>query len=122
MPLFVNEAMVDGLANGVIFLKDNIVGFISALAGGSFTIVTILQFRTRKRQLKNIRLLHIWTFLILVYAMVSPNLLGLDYIKEIHKLYAIGLIVPLFIWLFLWLASRSIRNDEALVQSTNRLR
>lgn len=122
MPLFVNEMQIEGFKEGVTFLKDDIVGFIAALAGGTYTIITIFQFRKMKQQLKVIRLLYMWAFLILIYAIISPELLGVDHIKDMPKLFGIGQITPLFISLFLWLASRGIRKDKALLESMDRLR
>ncbi|MBN1199109.1 MAG: DUF4293 domain-containing protein [Bacteroidales bacterium] len=85
------------------------------------TLVTIFLYKNRMTQLRLVAftiLLNI-TFVVLVFLIYANKITKLT---QIEPSYQVGIFFPLITLVFLILANRSIRKDEALVKSTDRLR
>ncbi|MBK9330082.1 MAG: DUF4293 domain-containing protein [Sphingobacteriales bacterium] len=91
---------------------------ISAIVVAATSLISIFLFKNRRTQMK----------LVLVNIMLSVALIGLfvfgvtQHIGLRNYTFGIGAILPLFILLFNMLAYGSIKSDENLVKSMDRLR
>lgn len=93
------------------------------IAGASviLTLISVFLYKNRLTQLKLVAftiLLNI-SFVVLVFIIYSNKITGLT---QIEPSYQIGIFFPLITLVFLILANRFIRKDEALVKSADRLR
>lgn len=107
--------------SGVEWMQANDYQFIYALfiASGVLALVNIFFFKNRKRQML-FNVINIFMNLVLVGLLVYNllNLPGDGFASE----KGIGLILPLFSIVLLWLANRSIIKDDKLVKSVDRIR
>ncbi len=102
--------------------SDNLVlasVFVLFMASSLLTLITIFQFKKRQLQFVLGRLTILINFIlvgILVY--FAQNLSGEIQVSE----KGIGLLIPIFTIVFVALANKSIKKDEELVKSVDRLR
>ncbi len=91
---------------------------ISAIVVAAVSLISIFLFKNRKAQMK----------VVLVNIILSVVVIGLfvfgvtQHIGLRNYVFGIGAILPLFILLFNMLAYGSIKSDENLVKSMDRLR
>lgn len=91
---------------------------ISAIVVAAVSLISIFLFKNRKTQMK----------VVLVNIILSVAVIGLfvfgvtQHIGLRNYVFGIGAILPLFILLFNMLAYGSIKSDENLVKSMDRLR
>ena len=107
---------LDSLSSGNLLLASIFVLFIASTI---LTLVTIFQFKKRQLQFVLGRLAILINFIlvgILVY--FTQNLSGEMQVSET----GIGLLIPIFTIVFVALANKSIKKDEELVKSVDRLR
>lgn len=99
-------------------IKQIIPLMIATIIIAAVAFASIFLFNNRKNQMK----------VVLVNIVLSVVLIGLflfgltQHIGIQHYLFKIGAILPVFILLFNMLAYGSIKSDEALVRSMDRLR
>lgn len=108
------------LSDGVINLEDNNIAMICTFAAIAMFIAAIFLYRNRSLQMKVVAVSMILTmvvFLIAVWLLMTyMKLAGNDLLP------GPGLVSPVLAIIFGWLSNRSIRKDEALVKSMDRLR
>ena len=85
------------------------------------TIVTILGYKNRKKQMRMVRLNLLLNMLLLVAVFVFYPYLMLNNV-EVDTEYETGAFIPIINLLFLFLANRYILKDDKLVRSVDRLR
>ena len=86
-------------------------------------IYVIFQYKDRKKQLKFLRLSYLLLAALLVgiYFLIGQNAKAAGIMDfELH--YGVSYFLPIVAIIFVFLASRSIRKDEELVSSLDRLR
>lgn len=90
---------------------------------GALLFSTILQYRNRKVQMMIVRLCYVLNLLALVgiWYFVDQNYWSLE-LTEPDLGYRLGFYLPFVAFAFSWLANRSIRRDEELVRSLDRIR
>jgi len=94
---------------------------IIAIASIIFTGTAILLYKKRRSQLILINI----SFLLNVILVALVYLYYIGYIENLSKVvpsYQFGIFLPIISLVLLVLANRSIRKDEALVKSADRLR
>jgi len=100
--------------------SSNILYLVMNSVAGILTLITILQYKNRLLQVRlsnlNMFVTCIFTGTIFYFADHSNDAL----VSTVR--YDFGTYVPLVQLLFLFLAMRAIRKDEALVRSADRLR
>ena len=102
-----------------IFAKDNILVFVTFLASGLMSFVSIFMFKNRQSQFVLGRLNIILNlFLLGFFVYRSLNLSGETIVSE----KGIGMLLPILSIVFLVLANKAIKKDEDLVKSVDRLR
>jgi hypothetical protein len=86
-------------------------------------LVAIFSYRKRKQQMKLVRFSYLTLALSVaaVWFFVDRNYWILA-LSEPDLTYRAGFFMPFCSFAFAWLANRSIRNDEALVRSLDRIR
>lgn len=84
-------------------------------------IITIFQFKNRKRQLKIIQLNILLNILLIIGIFIIYSRLILSQL-DVSEEYGIGAFLPLFSLIFLVMAYRGVKKDEELVRSADRLR
>lgn len=88
-------------------------------------VVTIFQFKNRKRQMQMCRLLYLLLLTVIVFLFIDvtglPEKLATEG-TDITTGYGIGMFLPVAALPFVFLASRSIKRDEQLIKSVDRLR
>lgn len=96
-----------------------LLGFLSVL----FTVIIFL-YRNRTRQLRLTRAGSLVTLAILVFLFITDNSMRayLEQGGEVSNSYGASAFLPIAMIVFTYLAERSIRKDEALVKSMDRLR
>lgn len=109
-------------STGPALLKNELLTLICVIGGASFSLVIIFLYKNRDKQRRFVRLLSIWAFAILLYAITSPELLGINYFEYFASHIGIGSFVPAVIFLLNFMASKSIKKDEELIRSMDRLR
>ena len=87
--------------------------FISALI--VFMVVMIFSYKDRKKQVK-------LGYLALLFSLVFFSLIAFAGKGLENKATVIGSVLPLLSMLFIFLAIRAIKKDEALVRSADRIR
>ena len=112
-----------GVSEGVIQVKSFILQTIVTVVLALLPLVTIFNYKDRKKQLQ-ICYLNIFLVLLLgIWFYVTSS----NAVAEVNKTLAIenigigALLAPLDI-VFLFLAAKGIRNDEKLIKSVDRLR
>lgn len=108
------------LGNGtIIFAKDELYISMAFYVSAALALIAILLFKNRQTQFVVNRLNMICNLFILgFFVSRSLNLSGEITISE----KGIGMLIPIFSIVFLVLANRSIKKDEDLVKSVDRLR
>ena len=102
-----------------VYVTDCIYPLLMFLASGFLSLLTIMNFKNRKRQFIIGRLNIILNFLLLgLFVYLSLNLSGEIFISE----KGIGMSLPLISIVFLALANKAIKKDEDLVKSVDRIR
>ncbi|MEL4455570.1 DUF4293 domain-containing protein [Lutimonas vermicola] len=89
------------------------------MMSGLISVITILSFKTRTRQIVFNRLNIVINFLLL--GVIVYHLLMLPGETVVSK-KGIGVFIPLIVIVFLALANKAIIKDEKLVKSVDRLR
>lgn len=105
----------------VIFFWETFPLLVLVIASLVLALVTIFLFRKRKLQFRlvNINVLINVVLVALVFLLYSRIY---EHRLQITSTYEFGMYIPLISLVFLVLASRAIRKDEALVKSSDRLR
>ncbi len=96
-----------------------LLGFLSALL-----LVIIFLFKDRPRQLKFTRAVNLLIIAVVVFLFITDNSIR-AYLEQggpVQNTYGIAAGLPLLMIVFILLAERGIRQDEALVKSMDRLR
>lgn len=93
--------------------------------GGAISLGAIFLYSNRKNQLKMVRVALLVAFLAwvvsgAVWMMFNDLMPMVTGSKGVDA--TVGVLLPLFSWLFIFLSLRAIRKDEALVRSMDRLR
>jgi len=106
---------------GLLFFWETFPLFILVITSLILALITIFLYKRRKIQflLVNINVLVnvlVVALVFLLYSRIFENRL------HIPSTYEFGMYIPLISLVFLVLASRAIRKDEALVKSSDRLR
>ena len=106
---------------GLLFFWETFPILILVITSLVMAVITIFLYRKRKIQfqLVNINVLLnvvLIALVFLLYSRIFENRL------QIPSNYQFGMYIPLISLVFLVLASRSIRKDEAMVKSSDRLR
>ena len=117
LPFFVG-LWTDG-ENQTFYAKDNVLISIAFYVVAVLAVITIFLFKKRQNQFVLNRLNMILNlFLLGFFVYRSLNLSGGTAVSE----KGIGMLIPVFSIVFLVLANRSIKKDEDLVKSVDRLR
>lgn len=88
-------------------------------------VVTIFQFKNRKRQMQICRLLYLLILAVIVFLFLDVTGLTSQLVDEGTEVvvgYGIGMFLPVAALPFVFLASRAIKRDEKLIKSVDRLR
>jgi cytochrome c biogenesis factor len=106
---------------GLLFFWETFPLFVLVIASLVMALITIFLFRKRRTQfqLVNINVLLNVLLVALVFLLYSRIF---EKRLQIPSNYQFGMYIPLISLVFLVLASRSIRKDDALVKSSDRLR
>ena len=119
--LWVDEAGVEFFAmdafstDNVLLKSMSVLFFVSA----AWTFLAILKFKNRKLQFVLGRLSILINFILLgILVYFTQNLSGEINVSE----KGIGLLIPILTIVFVVLANKSIKKDEELVKSVDRLR
>jgi len=108
-----------GIEGNTVFAMDIIWVAVIFAASSALALITIFLFKKRKNQFVFNRLNIILNlFLLGFFVYRSLNLSGETSVSE----KGIGMLIPVFSIVFLVLANRSIKKDEDLVKSVDRLR
>ncbi len=86
----------------------------------ALTVLTILQYKKRLRQLRTINLTILLNIVLIVLLFFYTDKISKD--LSLPSTYKIGSVFPLISLVFLILAMYAIKKDERLVRSLNRLR
>lgn len=119
-PLFELPAVAADHAPRLFMLDSNALLFILSAAIGLLSFIIIFFFRNRSFQLKACR-----ATLILIIVMIALLFYTSDTISnslDQKVVFKIGSYVPLLQVVFVFLAHRSIKKDDELVRSADRLR
>ena len=102
-----------------VYAEDELMVFIMFLSSGALSLISIFMFRNRKLQFVLGRLNIILNFFLL--GLFVYWLLNVPGEKDISE-KGIGMLLPVISIVFLVLANKAIKKDEALVKSVDRLR
>lgn len=106
-------------AGETVYAQDNLLVFALFLASAVISMVTIFLFKNRKLQFVLCRLNIILNLILLgLFVYWALNISGESNISE----KGIGMLIPIISIVFLVLANKAIKKDEALVKSVDRLR
>lgn len=113
--------------SGIIFQEKNLISIpfsIVAALIGTLSLGTIFLFRKRQLQLRLGRLSYILhLFVIVAIFFAADNAVkALPAPEAVRVSYDVGFYLPVAALAFLFLANRSIKKDEELVRSLDRLR
>jgi hypothetical protein len=113
--------MVFSDISGIIFFRETFPLLVLVIVSMVLALVTIFLYKKRRTQLLlvSVNLLVnvvLIALVFLLYSRIYENRL------QIVSEYQFGMYIPLISLVFLVLANRAIRKDEALVKSTDRLR
>lgn len=97
--------------------------YVAAVLSVLISLFTIFSYKNRKKQLKigRINYLVILTIIVLSFVNVRTNRTIFEDV-EVLVSYKVGLFLPVAALAFLFLANRSIKKDEDLIKSLDRLR
>jgi magnesium-transporting ATPase (P-type) len=121
--LFAMGLTSDGVP-GILFFRESLPMLMLVIGSLVLALVTIFYYKRRRLQFR----------LVSINVLLNVILIGLvfflynNYFEHhitgsgISGSYQFGMYIPLISLVFLILASRAIRKDEALVKSTDRLR
>lgn len=84
-------------------------------------LITIFQFKNRKRQLKIIKANILLNIILIVGIFLIYSKLILSQV-EVSEEYKIGAFLPLFSLILLVMAYRGVKRDEEIIRSADRLR
>jgi cytochrome c biogenesis factor len=119
--LFATGMKSTGVMPGILFFWETFPILILVIASLVLALITIFLYKRRiiQFQLVNINVLLNVLLVALVFLLYSRI-----FEKRLHipSTYEFGMYIPLISLVFLVLASRAIRKDEALVKSSDRLR
>lgn len=105
--------------NAMITVLDRPVIMGGFVVSAILSLITIFLFKNRKSQFVLGRVNIILNFILLgFFVYLSLNLSGETVVSE----KGIGMLLPIFSIVFLALANKAIKKDEALVKSVDRLR
>lgn len=90
---------------------------------GAVQLFSIFIYRKRKQQMQFVRFSYLFLVaaVVAIWYFVDQNYWSLN-LSEPDLKYRAGFYFPFVSFAFAWLANRSIRNDEELVRSLDRLR
>lgn len=94
---------------------------VLAAASAILSIVTVFMFKARPKQIRNnrINLLITATLIILIFFYIDK---AVSISPDSSKTYSVGIVFPIIALVFILLANRAIKKDEALVRSADRIR
>lgn len=105
-------------ADSVFNIKDNLGLMIAFLAAGALSLIAIFLFKNRKLQMS--------LSIVAIVATVVGLGLGLFFFlgdsANDRATFGLGSILPVLMIVFMFLGWRSIKKDERLVRSMDRLR
>ena len=112
------------LPSDYTFPKYIILGYLVAV---SFSILMLVNFKKRSKQLRFGKLLYLIVFLTLSYMIVeSFNMKSVldnhENVEVINQVYHVGFYLLISSIPFLFLANRGVKKDDELVKSLDRLR
>lgn len=107
----------------ILMVQSGIWPILSLSVTGALYLVAIFAYRNRKRQMAFVRFSYVTVLLSLVaiWFFVDQNYWVLN-LSEPDLSFRVGFYLPFVAFAFSWLANRSIRADEALVKSLDRIR
>lgn len=106
-------------ADNLVYAKDNYLYLALFLGSSLLALISIFMYKNRKSQFVLGRLNIILNFILLVvFVSKSLNISGETEVSE----KGIGMLLPIFSIVCLVLANKSIKKDEDLVKSVDRLR
>jgi uncharacterized membrane protein len=90
---------------------------------GAIQLFSIFVYRKRKQQMQFVRFSYVLLVasIVAIWYFVDQNYWSLN-LSEPDLQYRAGFYLPFVSFAFAWLANRSIRNDEELVKSLDRIR
>ena len=101
-----------------------ILGYLVAV---SFSILMLVNFKNRSKQLRFGKLLYLIVFLTMSYMLVESYNMKLvlddqENVEILNQVYHVGFYMLISSIPFLFLANRGIKKDDDLVKSLDRLR
>jgi hypothetical protein len=110
----------NAFADGFLQLTDSQLGLGCIMIAAIFSIIAIFRYQSRLRQLTT-------SWVAILGALIGLGAMGFEYITDKAAITSaaapdLGGLLPLAGILFIFLAIRAIRKDEALVKSMDRLR
>jgi len=112
------------ILDSFVFPKYVITGYLVSV---SFSILMLVNYKKRSRQMRYGKLLYLIISITLCYMLIESynlkNLIdSLENVVFVGQTYHIGFFLLVSSFPFLFLANRSIKKDEDLVKSLDRLR
>ena len=112
------------ILDSFVFPKYVITGYLVSV---SFSILMLVNYKKRSRQMRYGKLLYLIISITLCYMLIESynlkNLIdSLENVVYVGQTYHIGFFLLVSSFPFLFLANRSIKKDEDLVKSLDRLR
>ena len=112
------------LPSDYAFPKYMILGYLVAV---SFSILMLVNFKNRSKQLRFGKLLYLIVFLTMSYMIVESYNMKLvlddqENVEILNEVYHVGFYMLISSIPFLFLANRGIKKDDDLVKSLDRLR
>ena len=112
------------ILDSFVFPKYVITGYLVSV---SFSILMLVNYKKRSRQMRYGKLLYLIISITLCYMLIESynlkNLIdSLENVVYVGQTYQIGFFLLVSSFPFLFLANRSIKKDEDLVKSLDRLR
>ena len=112
------------LPSDYTFPKYIILGYLVAV---SFSILMLVNFKNRSKQLRFGKLLYLIVFLTMSYMIVESYNMKLvlgdqENVEILNQVYHVGFYMLISSIPFLFLANRGIKKDDDLVKSLDRLR
>ena len=96
--------------------------YVAALVIVLLTLFTILKYKNRKLQLKLGRINYLLLLVVIALSFVNVRTIEDSFGEVVSVSFGIGLFLPVAALAFLFLANRSIKKDEELIKSLDRLR
>lgn len=112
------------LPSGYTFPKYSILGYLIAV---SFSILMLVNFKNRSRQLRFGKLLYLLVFFTISYMIVESYNMKLllddqENVEVLNQVYHVGFYLLISSIPLLFLANRGVKKDDDLVKSLDRLR